>query len=399
MARIITAVSAVCLLFVICALALLPVARQTGGIIHPFRNQALAANPRNGRQDLLEAFFLPDLCNTRAVLILLALSEALVLALTLMESSLPQVSWQRFSVVSLFVQWVCLLSVALLCQLRVLLARLPAMTASVLALLVIAGVTLAVSVAGEWLWPLDHSHIDWPWVWRNVLISSIFGAMAMRYFYVQSQWRLQAQAELRSRLAALQANIRPHFFFNTLNTVASLIPVDPDKAEHMLLDLAQLFRAVLKNDDARVSLLQEIELGRRYLDIEQVRIGDRLQVEWQLPEPLPALEVPQLILQPLLENAIYHGIQACAEPGYIRIELSTNACGKENPRWWLVIRNSKPAQRAAHEGNCIAQDNIRMRLTAIDDEAGLTLEETDAEYIACLHLPREGAGNRGKGVL
>ena len=357
----------------------------------------MSASQRPAQQDLLEAFFLPDLCNTRAVIILLALSEALVLALTLMESSLPQYSWQRFSVVSLFVQWVCLLSVALLCQLRSVLAYLRPVAASVAAVVVIQLVTLLVSLAGEWMWPLSSGHIDWFWIWRNVLISTVFGAMAMRYFYVQSQWRLKTQAELRSRLAALQANIRPHFFFNTLNTVASLIPVDPDKAEHMLLDLAQLFRAVLKSEEARVPLAAEIELGRRYLDIEQVRIGDRLQVSWQLPDSLPELEVPQLILQPLLENAIHHGIQASALPGYINIELSTNACGKDNPRWWLVIRNSKPPVKSGHEGNRMAHDNIRSRLQALDDSAGLTTEETVDEYIACLQLPQQNSAAANKG--
>ena len=350
----------------------------------------MAKNSGNGQQDLLEAFFLPDLCNTRAVIILLALSEALVLALTLMESSLPDYSWQRFSVVSLFVQWVCLLSVAALCQLRVVLVRLPVVTVSAVAMLVIASVTLLVSVTGELMWPLHTGQIDWPWVLRNVLISSIFGAMAMRYFYVQSQWKLKAQAELKSRLAALQANIRPHFFFNTLNTVASLIMVDPDKAEQMLVDLAQLFRAVLKNDEAQVALAQEIELGRRYLAIEQVRLGERLQVEWQLPDALPPVKVPQLILQPLLENAVYHGIQPSTKPGYIRVELVCKACGRNPDRWWLVIHNSRDATAGSDSGHRMAHTNIRARLLALDEEAGLVTEEKDGEYIACLQLPRVG---------
>src|SRR5690554_1330570 len=102
----------------------------------------------------------------------------------------------------------------------------------------------------------------------------------------------------------LQANIRPHFFFNTLNTVASLIMIDPEKAEKMLMDLAQLFRAVLKNDEALVSFEQEIELAKRYLEIEQVRLGERMQVRWDLPSQLPNILSPPLVLQPLLENAV-----------------------------------------------------------------------------------------------
>jgi two-component system sensor histidine kinase AlgZ len=342
-----------------------------------------ATSPQK-QQDLLEAFFLPDLCNTRAVIILLGLSEALVLALTLMESSLPQISWQRFAVMSFFVQWVCLLSVALLCQMRRVLVRLSVILASVTALMLIMLVTFGVSVAGELFWPVDNGEINWPWVQRNVLISSVFGAGAMRYFYVQSQWKLKAQAELKSRLAALQANIRPHFFFNTLNTVASLIAIDPDKAETMLLDLAQLFRAVLKSDEARVSLADEMELGRRYLTIEQVRLGDRLKVQWQLPQHLPALQVPQLILQPLLENAVYHGIQPSPDEGYININLSQD---EHSQRWRLSIRNSCPAQGSDHIGNQIAHDNIRARLEAMDDQAALSVSQNGQEYCAQLTLP------------
>lgn len=337
---------------------------------------------RRAEQARLNAFFLPDLCNARAVLILLAVSEALVLALSLLEMGLDNFSWPRFSILSFFVQWVCLLSVAALCQSRHWLLRLQERTAALLALLVIMLVTLLVSVTGELLWPLAEGRIDWQWVLRNIIVSLIFGAMALRYFYVRSQWRQKTQAELKARLAALQANIRPHFFFNTLNTVASLIVVDPDKAERLLLDLAQLFRVVLKNDDSLIPLAQEIELGRQYLAIEQVRLGEqRLQVQWQLPEVLPALLVPQLLLQPLLENAVYHGIQPGIEGGYIRIRLQP-----EGERWRLSIINSR-AHSGSAPGNGMAHDNIRARLAVLGQQASLQLEATPAEYQAHLLLP------------
>lgn len=338
-------------------------------------------------QDLLEAFFLPDLCNTRAIMFLLILSEALVLALTLTESSLLDFSWQRFAIVSLFVQWVALLSVAILCQLRGLLARLSVLPASTVALLITSLVTLIVSLSGEYLWPMDSPGIDWPWVLRNQVVAAIFSAMALRYFYVQSQWRMKTQAELKSRLAALQANIRPHFFFNTLNTVASLIMIDPDKAEHMLVDLAQLFRAVLKADDRLVLLQQEIELGQRYLDIEQVRLGHRMQVQWKLPDELPPLRVPQLLLQPLLENAVYHGVQPVVEGGFIHVELS-----RDGDVWQLDICNSKAAEHNSEDGNRMAHANIRARLAALLDDrtdsgAELQLKDNGQEYLARLRLP------------
>lgn len=329
----------------------------------------------------LKAFFLPDLCNTRAVLVLLVVSEALVLALTLVETGLTHFSLPRFAVVSFFVQWVCLLSVALLCQLRMPLSALPVRTASLVAMMIMLLVSLLVSIVGEGLWPENIGQIDWLWVARNMMITAIFGAMALRYFYVQSQWRLKTQAELKARLAALQANIRPHFFFNTLNTVASLIAVDPDKAETLLLDLAQLFRVVLKNDDSPILLAQEVALGQRYLAIEQIRLGGRLQVQWQLPNDLPQIFVPSLLLQPLLENAVYHGIQPSIEPGYIRVSLQ-----EDHEGWWLVVANSVSEHRS-EAGHGMAHNNIRARLEALDAHAQLHIEHHETYYQARILLP------------
>jgi len=335
---------------------------------------------------LLDGFFLPDLCNARAVLILLVVSEALVLALTLVESGIEAFSWVRFGLVSLFVQWVALVSVAALCQARVLLAGLPVWAAALIAMLMIQFITLGISLLGELLLPDIRPETDWYWVARNQMVSAIFSAMALRYFYVQSQWRLQTQAELRSRLAALQANIRPHFFFNTLNTVASLIVVDPQKAEDMLLELAQLFRAVLKGGDAMTTLADEIKLGQGYLDIEQTRLGDRMKVEWEMPHTLPQLKVPQLILQPLLENAVYHGIQPVVEQGDIRISLTQATRG-----WQLMISNSKSPESRNTGGNRIAHQNIRARLEAhFGEGTGLEVLDLGQRYQACLILPAEG---------
>lgn len=322
----------------------------------------------------LQSYFLPDLCNTRAILILLVVSEALVLAVTLIENSLTQFSWQRFSIVSFFVLWVCLLSIAVICPLRKCFMQLSVWLASLLAVLLVAGVVFFVSVAGELLWPFYSNGIDWLWVLRNCLISCIFAAMAMRYFYVQSQWRLKTQAELSARLAVLQANIRPHFFFNTLNTVASLIMLDAEKAERMLLDLAHLFRAVLKNEDKLVGINQEIELAQRYLAIEQVRLGERMQVTWELPTNLPELQVPPLLLQPLLENAVYHGIQPNIESGFIRVQLTP-----EKEGWLLVITNSK-TKMGSVAGNQMAQDNVRARLAALSHSAKLLTDNQETTY-------------------
>lgn len=337
------------------------------------------------RNRLLEAFFLPDLCNTRAIVYLLVVTEGLVVALNLMESGLADFSWQQFGLISLFVQWVALLSVALLCQSRSWLAHLAVWQATLFALSLIQMVTLVVSLGAESMLPHPYPGIDWLWVARNMVVAGLVSALALRYFYVQSQWRLQAQAELRARLSALQANIRPHFFFNTLNTVASLIVVDPDKAETMLVDLAQLFRAVLKADNQPSNLHSELALGRRYLDIETIRLGSRLTIRWDVEPDLPVIQVPALLLQPLLENAVYHGIQPQPEGGDIWVNVS------HADQIRIEISNSKPTLTNGEghlNGNGIALNNIRARLqTRFDDRAKLITTDRGNRFLAVLTLP------------
>jgi two-component system sensor histidine kinase AlgZ len=339
----------------------------------------------------LESFFLPDLCNVRAVFVLILLSEALVTALILIESGLVGFQWERFATVSYFVQWVALLSVALLCQSRTFMARLALPWAVCWAMSLLMLVCFSISLAVESIFPflgLGYE-INWSWILRNILISAIFGGMGLRYFYVQSQWRLKSQAELSSRLQALQARIRPHFFFNSLNTVASLITIDPEKAENMLVDLSSLFRVVLKDQDGQVDLAAEIELGRRYLNIEQERLGDRLTLEWQLPADIPKIQVPQLLLQPLLENAIYHGIQPLIEGGRIVIKLSLKEEKSNKVRYWLLsIKNDKSEVEIARNGHQISLPNIAMRLEAIfSGAATLDFEETANQYRVMIELP------------
>jgi two-component system sensor histidine kinase AlgZ len=323
--------------------------------------------------------------------VLILLSEAFVTALILIESGLAGFQWERFATVSYFVQWVALLSVALLCQSRTFMARLALPWAVCWAMSLLMLVCFFISLAAETILPFlgIGYQINWSWIVGNILISAIFGGMGLRYFYVQSQWRLKSQAELNSRLQALQARIRPHFFFNSLNTVASLIAIDADKAETMLVDLSSLFRVVLKDQDAQVDIAAEIELGRRYLNIEQHRLGDRLKLEWQLPDQLPNIQVPQLLLQPLLENAIYHGIQPLIDGGRVVIKLSVGEEKKDKERrWFLSIENNKPELAVAKSGHQISLSNITMRLEAVfADAAALSFVETANQYRVMIELP------------
>jgi two-component system sensor histidine kinase AlgZ len=179
--------------------------------------------------------------------------------------------------------------------------------------------------------------------------------------------RLRAQAtlpaETTARLAELQSRIRPHFLFNTLNTALTLVRLDPARAEGVLEDLAELFRVAISESAESVSLSEEVELAQRYLDIEQARFGSRLHVSWELDPEAGSARVPPLILQPLVENAVHHGVEPSAEGGVIRIRTKVKL-----GRAVLSIANSVPPA-PSRPGNGMALKNVRERLRLMHDVA------------------------------
>ncbi|HEX5756170.1 MAG TPA: histidine kinase, partial [Arenimonas sp.] len=202
-------------------------------------------------------------------------------------------------------------------------------------------------------------------------------------FYVREQWQAQVQAQTQAAMDALQARIRPHFLFNSMNTIASLVRSDPATAERAVEDLSDLFRAALGADRGEATLAEEIELGRRYLDIEGLRLGGRLRVHWQLPEPLPMLRLPRLVLQPLLENAVLHGVARLPEGG--RIDITLQVAGRTLE---IVIRNPAAADSDPGLHNGHAQDSIAQRLRhRLGNGARLHAGREGADYVCRLHLP------------
>ena len=189
----------------------------------------------------------------------------------------------------------------------------------------------------------------------------LLGAFCLRYIYVRDEWLKQQNSELNAKVQALQARIHPHFLFNSLNSVVSLIGSDPDKAEQMLIDLSRLFRASFK-EMKLVSLKEEIELCKHYLSIEKIRLGGRLEVEWNIQQPqlLQEALIPLLTLQPLIENSIFHGVEKKMIDGKIGIlvEILQNQVT-------IVITNPFIADKIAmRESNGIALDNVKQRLKA-----------------------------------
>jgi two-component system sensor histidine kinase AlgZ len=271
----------------------------------------------------------------------------------------------------------------------------------------VLAVTALVDCGAQWLagslLGVDQWQFDYWQLLDNTVMSAVLAGIALRYLYVAQQLRERQRAELEARVEALQARIRPHFLFNTMNSIASLIGSDPAAAEAAVEDLATLFRATLSQRSAEVTVADEVELCRRYLRIEQLRLGERLRVEWHM-EAVPAgLPIPSLSLQPLLENAIYHGIQARPQGGCIRI---AGTYGERQVR--ITISNPLPDDGAApHGGNRMALDNIAHRLQALyGDDAGIAHDVREeggtGEFVASLHyrIPNRiaedqaGPGNR-----
>jgi len=335
----------------------------------------------------VDDFFVPELCQPEALLSMVLLAELLVLVLVLSEPMLPGFDWVRLALTSLFVQWIVLLSAAVLCRLRPFMARMAAATAGALCCAIVVALSVLCTAVADYYelgGPLPRTG-EVNLYLRHGLISLIMSALLLRYFYLQSQWRKQEQAELRARIESLQARIRPHFLFNSLNSIASLVVVDPNKAEQAVLDLSDLFRASLAKPGSLVPWREELELAQRYLSIERYRLGERLQLQWEIVDVPDDLPIPQLTLQPLLENALIYGIQPRIEGGLVRVEASY-----DEGVFQLCVSNpyeqlgEQPPSRGTHQ----ALTNIDARLVALfGPRASLSVERRDGRHFTCLRYP------------
>lgn len=341
------------------------------------------------KPDHRHSAFLPDFCGVRMAVAVILIAELLAIILTLAEIELSAGGFQTLALNSLFIQWVALGCIAILCLLRRWLNRLTDAWSAAGAYLIMLAVTLVITEAAWWLLyvlpgqsPLATAeHVLF--LSRCLGISVIVSALALRYFYVQHQWRRHVQSEAEARLLALQARIRPHFLFNCLNTIASLTRREPLLAEQAIEDLADLHRLNLQESKPWLKLAEEFDLCRRYLRIEQLRLGDRLQVEWDV-ESLPAQAcIPALTVQPLLENAVYHGIEPLSEGGCIKVHGY-----RESGQLIITIDNPLPERSGSHQGNRVAQENTRQRLASAFGERGrLTCEQQTDRYLIRVSLP------------
>lgn len=339
-----------------------------------------------------DTLFLPNLCGIRAVFFVVLIAELFAFFLALAPMDIPATErWYQLGLISLFVQWCALASCSILCLVRPYLTRFSNIKAGIISYIIVLTV-IAIITELTYYFIYAHSRELYPAHWhlyfllRNLAIGAILTGPVLRYFYIQNQWRRNVRAETEARVQALQSRIRPHFLFNSMNTIASLTRSNPEKAEMAVENLADLFRVSLSDARKQLPLEEELELCHRYIEIEQLRLGDRLEVKWDLDVPNDA-QVPALLLQPLLENAIYHGIESQTEGGCI--EIKGTLADKQIE---FTLTNSLPdinSQRRQH-GNQLAQENVRERLSALYAHRGkLDISEKDGRYQVTLQFPYE----------
>ncbi len=239
---------------------------------------------------------------------------------------------------------------------------------------------LAPVLVAHWMKPLliGSDTLPLPGV---AIFSLLVGAALLAYFNLRA--RALSPAITEARLQALQARIRPHFLFNSLNAVLSLVRSDPRRAEHALENMADLFRALMSDARQLAPLEDEVALTRAYLELEQLRLGDRLQVVWHINKMPGDALIPPLVIQPLVENAVYHGIEPQPAGGEISLNLYRSA-----DKVHIVVRNPVAAEANHHKGNRIALANIRERLALhFDLDAQLKLEPLGAVYQVHIVIP------------
>ncbi len=316
------------------------------------------------------SYFFGQIGNWRYLLELFVGGNVLALVLSLAEAQ----SWQALNFMHLlqyilYINWVLLSFAACVELFHQYFDRMGIKSALITGFLLLQAIVLVTTVSLNILIHFGinfHLHdltseIAFKQVGMHLSFGILLGTFCFRYLYLREQWTRQRHSELNSRIQAMQARIQPHFLFNSLNSAISLISIDPDKAEHMLLNLSRLFRASFQ-ELKLVSLQEEIDLCQRYLEIEQIRLGDRLQVEWKLENKdlYSQVQIPLLTLQPLLENSIFHGVEKILTKSTISvlIEILQNQIN-------IIITNPYSQDHAAlKRGNGIAIENVRQRLKA-----------------------------------
>jgi len=329
-----------------------------------------------------ESIALPNFRNLGVMLRVLVIANAMALAAAILKAPTLAMTGRQLVEISTLFQPILLLTLLALVAVSPGLQKISYPGGIVIVLVLTAFVTLVVC---RYVAPLVEGADG---VAKPLILSLAVSGTIVGYFNMRT--RLLSPALTIARLQALQARIRPHFLFNSLNAVLSLIRSEPRRAEAALEDLAELFRVLMQDNRQLAPLSREVDLCRQYLALEQLRLGERLQIAWDVDTmPADAL-VPPLVLQPIIENAVYHGIEPSIEPGTVGIGIRRK--GKE---LHAVITNPVRKQGRHHSGNKMAMANIRERLALhFDAEARITNTATESLYNVHIVIPYVTAAAR-----
>ena len=327
----------------------------------------------------------PSFCAWRLVAVVIVITELAVVLIGLGKAGIP--SWQWAGLASIYAQWLALFCTSALCLTSGWTNRMSADGAWIgswlLAVLLASVFSYAAWSAAPVLGISTGGQPAGQFVLESTFAGGLVAFVFFRYLLVRTRWQAELMAQAEARVQALQARIRPHFLFNSLNTIASLIPVEPGNAEAAIEDLADIFRGSMRRADQPISLAEELKLACQYLEMEKRRLGKRMEINWRVDElPANAAVLP-LMLQPLLENAVAHGIQSRREGGSIAVYGRA-----EGDQVVVTIANPVAAAGSVTGGHGMAIDNIRERLRfAYGSRASLVTYEDAEKFYAVLSLP------------
>jgi two-component system sensor histidine kinase AlgZ len=359
------------------------------------RLRALVAGP--GEAIVEDTDFLPNFCTGWVIFNVVVVAEllAIIIALVMPRGILSLSAGHDLLFVSLFIQWIALAGTAALCFTRRWLNRLPRLRALGAAYALLLLITFLVGEITLWmLWgtnkiPVPHPQWYGDFHLLNLTISAIVNGLLLRYFLAKHELKQRTLSEARAKLQALQSRIRPHFVFNALNIIASLVRSEPGKAEKAIEDMADLFRMMLSEDEQLVPVKHEVDVTRQYLALESLRLDNRLQVQWDVGTFPRKAVMPILTLQPLLENAIRHGIEEMPGGGTVGVSL-----WEEADTIHIRVTNPVPAVRRKERittSHVQSLDNIRRRFHSHYGEAAtLTASEDNGQFVATVALPIRG---------
>jgi two-component system, LytTR family, sensor histidine kinase AlgZ len=327
---------------------------------------------------------LPDCCNLGIVVRVFLILNAGMLVMVVLLGEGVQLITQRLIDAAVVLEPTILISLGCLCTLRGVVNGWPkAMQwATVLGVpgLAAAATTIALGAFGMNYGTTQGWNLSTAPFVRGLAAIAIAGAL-IEYFRLRARAFSPSLSE--ARLQALQARIRPHFLFNSLNTVLGLMRSSPRVAETTLENLAELFRVFMRDTRELVPLQDEIETCRQYLAIEQLRLGERLKINWQIAGAPGDALLPSLLLQPLVENSVHHGIEPSSAVGIVTIKVSA-----KDDRIHIEVLNPIPESQPTRPGNQMALSNVRERLMLLYDmEADLKTEVLGEQFRLTLEFP------------